>query len=512
MNTLQESKLASSKNFKASLLRFFILINFITLILTFMLNFLGQPEVKYAYLLHVFIAFSAVLLFEFTEIIPIIVTLYFLDGQGRIVWEYANWARVIFDAIVFISVIRIYISHKRIIDLTKIPITLVAFITLHFLWYGIEFSNLYSLSAFSAIAATKIYIYPILYFLGISQLAIDTKKDYFQTTLNFIFLILILETALTIFQFYMKDKFILQISPYYSKSMREIVFVKNQFRPYGTTHYPGAISTYFFLWVGLLFLKKPSKAQTLLRTALIGSMGFAIVLCQVRSTFIKFIIIVVLINFGELLYSRFSLKGFFGVITFAMIFIFGFQYVSNKTSSSNDESLDYARDRISSLAETDKIKNSRLDIDRFSTMVLTKILTYPLGFGPGSTGAAASVTEEGSSNRYVNQDSTWSGDNIFVALIIDFGVGAIFYILLMLFIPYYFFRYLVQFYYIKSHDHFKPLLICFCISLVILIGNWGAVGITYNPESFAFWFFAAIGFSTIAIYKKGISPNAASST
>jgi hypothetical protein len=64
---------------------------------------------------------------------------------------------------------------------------------------------------------------------------------------------------------------------------------------------------------------------------------------------------------------------------------------------------------------------------------------------------------------------------------------------------------MVIFYAKKNYEPYKILLVCFSITLIILGGNWGAVGLTYNPESFIFWFFTSLGFITISNYKNTAS-------
>lgn len=504
MNNLQATKAAPANKLKSRLLTLFLTLNFLAIIVTFTLNFLGLPVLKYHYLVHVGLTIAAVLFFEFPQILPFILTLYFLEGQGRILWEYANWARIIFDVLVFLSIMKLFIIKKKVIDLEKIPPFLIFLIALHFFWYIVEFSNPYSVSYLASIAATKVYIYPILLFLGLTQIDFDIYQSNFQKSLTFFILLIVLEISLSFYQFNMKEQFILQIAPYYNNAMRDGVFVGMLFRPFGTTQLPGAISSFLFLTVGFLFLKNVSRIGYLLRAVLISASGFVIILCQVRSAFIKFLLIIAAIHVGELLYFRFRAKGFVGLIIVGAILLIGAQFVTNNKSTTGDVNIDYVRDRISSLGDVHKIKGSRINVDTFMKIISSKLVDYPLGLGPGLTGPAGSMSKDALiGNRFVNTSMVWTSDNILIALIIDFGFGAIFYILMLLYIPIYFIRFLAIYYRTKAYRPYKILLICLSTTLVILIGNWGALGITYNPESFAFWFFSALGFSTIAKYKKG---------
>jgi hypothetical protein len=502
MNYLQETT-ADPGKIRTRLLSIFYGLNFVALIITFALNFLGLPALKYFYLVHVAITIFAIVLFNFSEIFPIILTLYFLEGQGRIVWEYASWSRIIFDALVFCSILKIFITNKKIIDSRIVPRPLILLILAHFFWYLVEFSNLHSLSYFAVFAASKVYIYPILFFLGLTQLDFDVEKENFQKCLTLLTVILIFELLLNYYQFDLKESFIVQISPYYNKVMRDGIFAGRFYRPFGTTQGAGTISIFLFLTIGLLFFKTSTKLNYLLRTGIILASGFVIILCQIRSAFIKFVLIVIAIHLGELLFFRFKAKGFVG-ITFLAIFIFiGTPFLKETKTNAKDEGITYATDRVLSLGDVNKLKDSRLDLQSFLRVAAEKLSVYPLGFGPGLTGPAASMSrDEMVGNRFINDDLTWTYDNLIISLVIDFGIGGIFYILVIVYIPAYFIRFLIKYYKSKSYSSYKVLMVCFCVTFVIILGNWGAIGLTYNPESFAFWFFAALGFATIAKHKE----------
>jgi hypothetical protein len=115
------------------------------------------------------------------------------------------------------------------------------------------------------------------------------------------------------------------------------------------------------------------------------------------------------------------------------------------------------------------------------------------------TGAASSINAESlAHDPVINSKGLWTHDNLIVSLVIELGYGAIFYIILIGLIPVYFVQKLIKLYRNKNEEKFKIILICASTLAVIVIGNWGAVAITYNPESFIYWFFAAVGFYTLA--------------
>jgi len=480
-------------------------LNIFLLCLNFALNFLGEPSLKYLYLAQVFFIFATIISFDFVESFPEILILFFIEGQGRVLWEYQSWARIVFDLLTLLAILKIFIVRKKIFEKQFIPWPVLLFISLHFLWYIVELFNVYSASVFGAVAASKIYIFPIFLFLALLLSGLDFKSKQFQTTLNLFLFIIIAEIGLNYYQLMMKQNLLLGISQYYFKAMRDGVFVNNLFRPFGTGALPGAISIFLFTTVGLLFIRKTKTKGTLLRLAIIGASSYTILICQVRSAFVKYLLIIGLIELGLMFYERFKPAKILPVFLIGIILAVGGKTFLLESDTTGDDNLDYAKQRMSSLADMNKLKSSRLNVEDFSQIAWTKLADYPLGLGPGMTGAASSINkEELTFNPLINKNMLWTMDNLFISLFIDLGVGAIFYILLIFSIPVYFFRYLLTFYSKKMEENFRLLLICMSTLVVILIGNWGAVGLTYNPESFAFWFFAAGGFKIIYSYKLGV--------
>ncbi len=478
--------------------KFILFVNFILLLISFTLNFMGHPALKFIYLTQLSVAFISIMFYEISDILPIILTVFFLEGQGRILWEYASWSRIAFDILMLLAVLKVFIKQRKILDFNKTPPILILFISLHFFWYLVEFSNLYSVSTFAVLGAAKLYVYPILFFFGFSQLNIDVFSTKFQRTLTFFIILLTLEIALSVYQFNMKESLVLRLSHYYHKAMSDGVFTGLLYRPFATTQLPGAISAFIFLTVGFLFLKPTSKIFYVVRIVIIALSAYVLILCQVRSALIKFVMIVILIHLGEIIYYRFKAKGFLNLLPIIFLMLAGFYFLNTFTQKSGVD-LNYVKDRITSLADVNKVRGARLNTNEFFKIISTKLSDNPMGLGPGLTGAAGSLSKDLLiDNPFVNSGMTWTSDNIIIALVIDFGYGAIFYLLMICYIPFYFFRFLIIYFRNKNEKEFKTLLVCFATIITILIGNWGAIGLTYNPESFTLWLLAAVGFSTIS--------------
>ncbi len=494
---------------KNKIILYFHALNFILLILNFSFNFLGNPALKYVYVAQVVTIATSIIFFKFEYVLMEIITLLFIEGQGRVVWEYQSWSRIIFDLLIFYSIAKIFISNKKLMDRKLLTMPIYICILLHFIWYIIQIFNIYSISMFGVIAASKIYIFPILLFLGVLQSNLDVKKEYFKTVYYFFVFILILEIALTLFQVQMKESLMLQLSPYYIKPMKEGIFTGTLYRPFGTTALPGTISIYLFTTVGFLFLFQFRLLGTLFKYGLIASSIMIIIFCQVRSALVKYLLIVGLIQLGLMIYERLKPKAVIPVFIIFITLIISGKTILLSNDKSGDENIDYAKKRMSSLTEIDAVKKDRINIDTFIKVAYSKLSTYPLGLGPGVTGAAASLIKDDIiQNPHVKLDYLWHFDSLFISLFIDLGVGAIFYLALIFYITVYLFKNLFYFYKIKDLSSFNIVLICFSTIFVIIIGNWGAIGLTYNPESFVFWFLAAIGIKTINKEKGKIAANA----
>jgi hypothetical protein len=499
MNNLQEG-VGKRKEFKLS--RFIIvfhLLNLVLILSNFSLNFLGRPELKYVYLVHVVIIFLSIIIFPIEKILPEIITMLFLEGQGRVIWDYQAWARIIFDLILVFAVLKIFIANRKIYSKQVIPKAFVALILCHVLWYMVQIFNINSASIIGAVAAAKIYLFPIFLFFALSQVRLDVKGKDFTFILNFFILVFSLELLLNIFQMQEKQSLVLKISPFYFKAMQNGVFSGNLYRPFATTFIPGGLSTLIYLTVGLLFFKKSSFKYTITRFFIIGLSIVNLVLNQVRSALIKYILILIAIHVGTLIYHRLSTKKLIPYILILSIIAFNLENIIAKLPALNDKNLEYAIARTTALADTSKLTNSRISTNTLGEALYFHLSRYPMGVGPAMTGAASSINEEAlAHDPVINSKSLWTHDNLIVSLVIELGYGAIFYIILIGLIPIYFIQKLIKLYRDKKEEKFLTTLICASALAVIIIGNWGAVAITYNPESFIYWFFAAIGFNTLA--------------
>jgi hypothetical protein len=503
MKYLQDTNNSESPIEMSHTLRFFHLLNFLFIVIIFALNFAGSPTIKFVYLGYIGLILICTFSYTLDKILPEIITLLFLEGQGRLVWEYQSWSRIIFDLICLLSILRIFIINKKFYNPKVIPLPIIVIISLHIVWYMVQFTNVNSASLFGVIGALKIYIFPIFLFLGLTLTKISIKsKHFYYFIFTFVF-VLVLELILNYYQTIEREKLVFQISQYYYTATRDGVFTKLLYRPFATTPLPGALSIFIFLTIGFMYLYPTSWKKSFFRLLIVGFSIFNLIICQVRSALVKYILILFLIYLGDLIFHRFKFKKVVPLILSIFLTIYAAQTFLVKYLESEDENIAYSVERATSLADTGKMKSQRIDIDTFFNVLIERLTNYPFGVGPGMTGAASSINQDFlATDPLLNNRTLWTYDNLYISLFIDLGIGAFNYIFLVLLIPAYFFKSLLLFYRDKLESPYLVILVCFSTQIVIIIGNWGALGLPYNPESFIFWFIAALGFLTIAENQK----------
>ena len=152
-------------------------------------------------------------------------------------------------------------------------------------------------------------------------------------------------------------------------------------------------------------------------------------------------------------------------------------------------------DRFSSVFETDTFHNSRLGFNDVSKIVIEKVIENPFGLGPGRTHAVTELMGKTIDQDPVyNLDYSWNFDNLWATIALEFGICGIFYAGIILSMPFYLFSMALSAFRRKKNEHFKIIAISFVTIFIIVLANWGGVGIPYNPVSFMFWFWCAVGF------------------
>jgi hypothetical protein len=322
---------------------------------------------------------------------------------------------------------------------------------------------------------------------------VDFKKMQNDGFLLKVIIILCLQAYLVFHQKSLGEAHLLAIHPYYSRPIGE-QFTGYLFRPFGTSHLPGGISVYVAYIVGLLYFF-PSKRTviSILKIVTIFALIFACFIMQVRTGLIQLI----LVSFFSALYLSLNsrLKTLYFPLVLSSLFLvpFTFNNVKEIDAIFPDLNLEQSVLRFEILKDNNKLYEQRASSDKFFKTLGEKLTKTPFGLGPGRTGAANVLFVGKIKNDLAyDLDYSWTLDNLFISLAIDFGYGMIFYTLLVILLPFYLIGNVV-YRYIRFREVIPILGTSAFASLVILASSWGAIAIPYNPISFFYWFFLSCG-------------------
>ncbi len=479
-----------------TLARPLLFLNYSLVAVIFALNFLGIPALKWVYPVAALAALVTVASFELAITLPLLLTWCFLEGQARVVWSYHPVFRLLFDILVGAAILRTLLARRRVDVQNLLPRPLLILLLLHVLWYGVEVLNPNAVSYFAPVAATKIYIFPFLMFwmfrmnpeaFGVENLARLTRAAL---------VLVALEALLSLYQLSAGDGLVRSISPSYLAAMKTDVFVGVDFRPFGTMFAPGVVGVYLFLSAGLLFLRdRFSKRAVVLISLLLVLLGVTILGSQVRSALVKYLLLLAAAA-GILFFTSPPPRLRRPFLALLTLFAAGALALAVGRPPSGDAAVSIERglERWKMIDSFEAFKARRAGPGMALVIARGRLAEFPLGLGPGVTGAASSVSREAlDRDPLYDRETFWGYDNLFLSLVVEFGYGAVFYALLVLGVPLVLLRRAVRL--LRAGDRYRCRVtaIAFTQLSIILLGNWGAIGLPYNPESFFFWLWAAVG-------------------
>jgi hypothetical protein len=467
-------------------------------------NFAGSPLVKYCYLLMVAILPLGILFLPLERLVWPMLTLSFFEGQGRVIFGYGAFFRIVFDLYFLILVGKSIIKHKRLLDRSKVPKHIYIGLILHFAWFFLECFNPEGAGFFPSLATAKYYIFPFLLFFYFQENKVILYTQESQKHILRVLFIFSLLAVLTIFQNNEGADFMHDISSNYSNLFKKYAeFSEERFRPWGTSHSPGGMSVYFFPLIPFFFLLKPSilipKNIPLklivesFRWLSISFVLFASFICQVRSATLKLVVLLLLCALVRFIGSRQKFKK---IVIFASVLFFA--YLGSSFFIGKDLVEEYNLE--GTIKRWTQLKDEGVGAQRegldavFDT--LEKRTNFPFGLGPGmSTGFLPQFAAR--RNEMIDTPVWWfwSMDNLYVFLFLELGIGAIFYIFIVLSFFMATLSMVVRCLRSRDIENYELLGFTFSYALIVLVGNWGAVGLPFNPESFYFWLLMAIGFN-----------------
>lgn len=462
------------------------------LCLYFGANLLGSPMVTPLYLLISVFVLVGVVLCDLEDSLTLIFIYFFIEGQGRVVLGYHPLSRIIFDLIVSVCVLLHFIRTKKLFPSRGLPKPFMVLFFCHLCVFTVSLFNVKGVGPYLGLPMIKIYVLPFILFFFIYDRSFDFESKAMKRVVQTILLLVIANGVISIVQYQGNSPFMVNISSYYGTIGKFSNFTKTQFRPFGTTYIPGGISTYLYLTLGMFFLAPRSVIMMVLAVSL---SIITLVLCQVRTALIQYVLLLVVFLFIQLKTTKLSAKvisRFLGVLLLFGISLSGLMY---QISTGNSKQVDNTFSRTLTVFDKDTLSRARLGPSDIIRIILYNLEENPFGLGPGRTNPVTKEMGEAIDNDPVyNLDFSWNYDNLWVTIVIDFGFGAIFYALMILSMPWYLLSMSFTLLRRKKMKELKVLLIATTTVTLIVLANWGGVGIPYNPVSFMFWFWCAIGF------------------
>ena len=482
----------------------------LTIVVHLISNLFGLPLVKFSYLFFVVFLILQIITSDSKKIIFPFIIFSLFEGQGRVIWGYSAWARIIFDILMVFIIVKNAIRNKKLLAWGKLPNTLSILFILHFLWFFIELFNPSGAGLLPSFATSKFYIFPILLFFYFLDIPLSSKDVFFQrNVLSFIFVIIAL-SIIVIIQDSNQEAFMEQMSSHYTNLFEKYkIFQDYAFRPWGTSFVPGGMGTLFFGTVGFILLFKPKvlvqkPAPVLLlhfiKYICLSSMFYCLFIGEVRSATIKFVGIVAFVELWNFFKGGKKFKKIIGLISIVIISMFSSNYLSNSDLLSD---LNYEKE-IGRWTELEKegVGSQRSGFWKITDAIQQKV-NFPLGFGLGmTTNFLPAFQARRKMDVQTPMHHYWNMDNLFMFLLLELGIGALFYGGAIIFI---FVSSLSKLMYAFKHvekDVFRDISVAAGTIFFIFIGNWGAVGIPYNPESFFFWFWVAVLYNMISRTKE----------
>lgn len=468
---------------------------YVGLSLYYLLNLTAEPLLKFLFpVLLILAAISILTEKSFVLSLAPILAMIFITGQGKILWSYNPIFHISFDYLQLLFIFKVFYRRKNLVQVNIIPTMLLIPITLHMLWYFAQLFNVYNIGLFGTLAAGRIYVLPLIFFVALLNIPFEEEKRNFQILSKITLFSIFSLSVIALVQHNQGESFLINLAPYYKIVMGE-AFVDNFFRPFSTTELPGAYTIYFTVTVALIFFSKlTSKLQFLAATFIVPLSIASSIISQVRSAYIKYFLILGLCSVIIVVSKKLSPMSLFKKIVPGSFVVILLASVTSNLFSSLD--LQNALMRLFSIFNPRILGQTRSGPDVIFNVIVERLWENPIGLGPGRTGAAAGFSKENIINDPVyGLEYSWAYDNLFVSLATDLGLGMFIYIFIVMITLYYLLNHALSFFRNNDRQNFQILSVCFISCSILFLGNWGAIGLTYNPESFSFWLLSGIGLS-----------------
>lgn len=453
------------------------------------------PPLLMAAMLVAVIAAVAVMTIDASRVFEAYLIYLGVEGSVKIFTNYNPVVHVGSDLLLLLVVARLWARQGAEGRMLATPAVarVVPLLTVFWMWVFLQFMNPWGLGLLPSLAALKIYLVPILVFFVVGYLlrAEELKRLPFLLVVMGLFM-----AAAAIVDGLLGENYLPRLNPGYGAAMMGR-FSGILYRPFGFTALPGGPGVWMVhigTAVGLLLYQLQKEGATMLQgnqlwqkpwfwRAIVGVFLVAAVitllLCQVRSSLIRFLIIIM----GGFL--GFGMRGFMrwiGGITIAAVLVAG---VFHMKGSSSVGGMDVKRvtqisDRFTSLSKTDTWKSARKGA--WDAMVELSESTV-LGIGLSRVGAASRIwSQQIAQDRMFGPE--WSfADNVYRALFTEIGLGGLFAWLLLV-------GGIIVLLLQRGTREGRLVALCCVVYLVV---GFASEGILYQPDASFFWLYVAYG-------------------
>lgn len=489
---------------------------FASCLINILFNIVGLPAVKYVFIFQAFLVLIYILVGREKDLIWVFMSFCLFEGQGRVLWGYGVIFRLLFDLLLGLMIIKGIVVNRKLVDRRVIPNYLLLGIILHFIWFILELFNPMGPNLFGAIATSKYYIFPFFLFFFFQMYPLDLTEEESQKRIRGILILYILSAVLVIIQNNLGIDHLKKISPLYLNLFVKFEqFSGKAFRPWGTSFGPGGMSTFFYTMFGILFIYNPGilagknvakqAISSFMKWSGFGLVIFASFISQVRSATLKTTMIFVGMLGLKFIGSRLKAKR--AVTAFLMLVAVGIASpMLSFDFSSTDLNIDKTVERWSELSKKG-ITGNRASFDLFMSQVDARV-EWPLGYGLGMTqGFLPDYGQRRKEHIDLPGYYFWHLDNLIFFLLLELGAGAFIYLYILVALNISLLSRMITLLRWKEITAFSVLAVCYSSILTMTVFCWGAVAIPFNPESFFFWFWSALGFNVFVRVKEKRAKN-----
>lgn len=436
-------------------------------------------------------AVSALTLLPHAALFPFYLCYLMFEGAAKVWTSYHPVVHVGSDLVLMFIVVRLW--NRAVMGKFPQPKWSTAnyitgFLGMFWLWVGVQFANPWGLGFVPSLAGLKVYVIPMLSFFTVAYLL---KREEIRVIPKLVFCLGLAQCFFALTDYTLGADFMAALHPNYGQINAQFLH-GYPYRPFGTTHLPGAPSLWVFhssfaaLLVFYLIRTKRIELPQLWQKLLVIYIPLSIltlVACQVRIAVIRFLL---LGTIGLLLSGRKSFRlTVTGIATIIVFFsVYSPQPYKEDIRSYNavNKKFSQAFSRIQTLQSARSWKSARTDLLALRRLQERAQSTL-MGTGLSRTSAASSPWQARiAKDRHFGPEWSFT-DNVLLTLFTELGAGGLLSYLALVAV--------ILIVLLNTGTFPGRLAAAYC--LVIFGSGVASEGILYQPDASAFWGAVGLG-------------------